>query len=344
MGQLLRASTIFLLTFLFACAQIQVPVTKEEKIEAQVEIAVQEWKSWYNDYRRVAPIVYRILRALASTDSIKEEIKKPSKNIGWDDGVRRIELKGQNTIDHKALEIIAKRKLPDNGYLLIPLPTMPAESAIRPWTWVKEFKFNEKDHIFTYITEDEEIEVPAEGFPIWIRFFVSRSREINAYAAQDKNGYFIVIHRGICQFLPDDNQLAFVIGHEMAHILRGHLGKVKGVNLLAGILGLSVAIFVSPDLGNIIYGGIMAKYSRAQEREADFFGLCFTHLAGYDIEIASKAFITLGSSAPPSELEQFFSTHPYDAERRAYLKKVVKWIKEGKTWHQIIEEIKGERS
>ncbi len=336
---------IVILLFLSACAEIRVPVTAEEKMEAQVEIAVHEWKNWYNDYRRVAVIVYKMFRAISDAKSLKEEIKLPSKNVMWDDGVRKIRSKELNLTDKKALEILSNRELPKNGYVLIPLPTMPAENLIKPWIFAKKFKFNKKTHIFTYTIDDGKIKIPAEGFPIGIRFFVSMSKDINAYAAKDRDGYFIMFHRGICQFLPDDNQLAFVIGHEMGHILRDHLGKITGTNLLVGILSLGVAFATGiPDLGNILYGGIMAKYSRDHEREADFFGLCFTHLAGYDIEIASKAFITLGSSAPPIALEQFFSTHPYDAERRAYLKKVVNWIKAGKTWQQIIEEIKKRES
>jgi len=337
----IKIIVLVILLFLSACAEIKVPVTAEEKLEAQVEIAVQEWENWYSDYRRVAFIVYEMFREISNAEPLKEEIKLPSKNVMWDDGVRKIGLKELDPVDKRALEIISNRELPKNGYVLIPLPTMPAENLIKPWIFAKEFKFNEKDHIFTYVTEDSEIKIPAEGFPVGVRFFVSMSKDINAYAAKDGDGHFIMFHRGICQFLPDDNQLAFVIGHEMSHVLRGHLGKLTGTNLLVGILSIGVAIATGiPDLGNIIYGGIMAKYSRDHEREADFFGLCFTHLAGYDIEVASKAFITLGSSAPPIALEQFFSTHPYDAERRAYLKKVVNWVEAGKSWHQIIEEIK----
>lgn len=331
---------VLVLLLISACAEVRVPVTAEEKMEAQVEIAVQEWRNWYSDYRRVAVIVYKMFRGISSAESIKKEIKVHL-NTMWDDGVRKIGLKELDPVDRRALEIISDKKLPKNGYVLIPLPTMPAENLIKPWTFAKKSKFDKKDHIFSYLIKDSEVKIPAKGFPIGMRFFVSMSKDINAYAAKDKDGYFIMFHRGICQFLPDDNQLAFVIGHEMAHVLRGHLGRMTGTNLLVGVLSIGVAIATGvPDLGNLLYGGAMAKYSRDHEREADFFGLCFTYLAGYDIGVASKAFVTLGSSASPDALEQFFSTHPYDAERRAYLKKVVNWVKAGKSWHQIIQEVK----
>ncbi|HDD43946.1 MAG TPA: hypothetical protein ENG63_03680 [Candidatus Desulfofervidus auxilii] len=330
---------LFFICFVFACTTVKIPVTSEEKFEAEVEIAVEEWKGWYNDLRRVSNIFYKILKSISAEESLKGKIIFPSKKPFWDDGIRHIELKKLNKIDHKALEVITGKMLPKDGYILLPLPSMPAEVLIKPWSFAKKFNFDKEKHTFTYLVNGKEIKIKAVAFPIWIHFFVSMSREINAYASKGKNGYFIVIHRGICHFLPDDNQLAFVISHEIAHILRGHLKKRVGVNLITGILATGIAIATGiSDLANIVYAGVMAKYSRDQEREADFFGLYFTYLSGYNIELASKAFITLGSSAPRSLLENFFATHPYDAERRAYLKKVVNWIKEGKTWQQIIRE------
>jgi predicted Zn-dependent protease len=121
-----------------------------------------------------------------------------------------------------------------------------------------------------------------------------------------------------------DDEVAMVMGHEIAHALREHAREQAGktaatsaITRLAGA-GLSAYFGVDPRLGevgsSIATKGLSLKYSRDDEREADLVGMDLAARAGYDPRSGLVLWTKMGaqsSGAPPA----FMSTHPAGAER-----------------------------
>src|SRR6266403_1479778 len=111
------------------------------------------------------------------------------------------------------------------------------------------------------------------------RFNVTDDVEPNAFALP---GGYVYVTRGLVTLLNSEDELAGVLGHEMAHVLERHAARRAGAatpfallfGIPAGILGA-----VSPALGGIVGGTgelasgmVLASYSRDQERDADQIG------------------------------------------------------------------------
>jgi len=91
------------------------------------------------------------------------------------------------------------------------------------------------------------------------RVRLAQSSAVNAYA----DGYNITITTGMMTFVENDEELALIIGHEMAHNTMGHVRKI---------------------IGNYILSGLSTRHTRQFESEADYVGLYFAKRAGYNIE------------------------------------------------------------
>lgn len=111
--------------------------------------------------------------------------------------------------------------------------------------------------------------------------------EVNAYADGDE----IFITRGILRFVESDDELALVVGHELAHNAMGHMNK-KMTNSLLGTLGGAV-IDVAFAAGGVNTNGAFsdmggdlgaAAFSKDFETEADYVGLYFMARAGFNVE------------------------------------------------------------
>lgn len=158
---------------------------------------------------------------------------------------------------------------------------------------------------------------PAAGDWAW-EVNVIDSPEINAFCMP---GGKIMVFRGLVDKLrPTDEELAAVIGHEIAHALLQH-GRARmseavlknvGVNLAALYFGLG-------DLGATALAqaaqlAITLPYSRGHETDADLVGIELAARAGYDPRAAVtlwRKMAAAGGSQPP----QFLSTHPGHANR-----------------------------
>ncbi|MBU1040154.1 MAG: M48 family metalloprotease [Proteobacteria bacterium] len=134
--------------------------------------------------------------------------------------------------------------------------------------------------------------------------FLKTDNMINAFA----DGSKITVMTGMMKFVQTDDELAAILGHEMAHNTEGHI-KAKTGNALLGMLlfDLPIAILtgVNPNTGGQIGQQL---YSQEFEHEADYVGLYFTARAGYDIEnvadlwrrmaVENPGAITMGSTHP----------------------------------------------
>lgn len=154
-------------------------------------------------------------------------------------------------------------------------------------------------------------------------FKVYLTSEINAFAMADGT---IRIYSGLMDMM-NDEELLFVVGHEMGHVKENHIKKKimlayaanavrKGIasqENLAGDLARSA-------LGSIIQTLINARFSQAEEKEADDFGLLFIKNRGLDTKAAVSALkklSTLGKN------HSFLSSHPDPALRADRLQKQI---------------------
>lgn len=153
-------------------------------------------------------------------------------------------------------------------------------------------------------------------------FHVIENREPNAFCLP---GGIIFVYSGIFRFAQNDDQLAAVIAHEVAHALARHGTERMSRQLALAIPGvvLSTVIGVqSPELAGMfsrVYGigtqvGYALPHSREQEYEADRIGLILMARAGYDPGAAVSFWRNMrqaGGSKPP----EFLSTHPASDRR-----------------------------
>ena len=170
------------------------------------------------------------------------------------------------------------------------------------------------------------------GPPRW-SFEVLASQDANAFMGPGGRGY---VFSGLLGSLRSDDELGFILGHEVAHSLLKHLdkplrailaGRRAGSDVLGGGDG--------EQLGDMV-GGIVGKlmgvtYSQDQEYEADRLGLCLAYLAGFEPSGAARSMDDLSSAgkevAPPARgplriAYDLLTTHPPSAERRDYLSRL----------------------
>ena len=163
-------------------------------------------------------------------------------------------------------------------------------------------------------------------------FNLIESKEVNAWCMP---GGKVAVYTGILPVTQDENGLAVVMGHEIAHAVAGHGGE-RMSHLLAVQLGgvaLAVAMAEKPEASRNLWFaafglgtqvGFILPYSRVQEYEADRLGLIFMAMAGYEPRHAvtlweRMAALKEGKEAPPA----FLSTHPTDEARIAHIEKAL---------------------
>ena len=166
-------------------------------------------------------------------------------------------------------------------------------------------------------------------------FNVIQGKEVNAFALP---GGKVAFWEGIMPIAQDDNGIAVIMGHEVAHALARHgaerMSQQMGAQAIGQILSLGVGK-VSPGLQEDflqLYGlgatvGVLLPWGRTQESEADRIGLNLMAKAGYDPATAIafwERMSKVGGDKPP----EFLSTHPSDETRIAQIKE---WLPEARS-------------
>lgn len=144
---------------------------------------------------------------------------------------------------------------------------------------------------------------------------VFESKDINAFALPGGN---IGVFTGLLEITENQDQLAAVIGHEVAHVTEKH--SVERMNqaytaqagvFVAGALGGGTAADAASILGEY---GLLRPYGRRQESEADIVGLRYMASAGFDPRASVELWKNMEKNAgggPP----EFLSTHPSSSTR-----------------------------
>ncbi len=165
-------------------------------------------------------------------------------------------------------------------------------------------------------------------------FNVIQGKEVNAFALP---GGKVAFWEGIMPVAQDDNGVAVIMGHEVAHALARHgaerMSQSLGVEMLGQIISVGIGN-VSPGLHDEVlqaYGlgatvGVLLPWGRTQESEADRIGLTLMAKAGYDPAGAIvfwERMSKIGGDKPP----EFLSTHPSDATR---INQIKNWLPEAR--------------
>src|SRR5262245_52194246 len=154
-------------------------------------------------------------------------------------------------------------------------------------------------------------------------FNVVESKEVNAWCMP---GGKVVFYTGIIPVCKDETGIAVVMGHEVAHAVAKHGAERMSQEMLAQLGGtaLSVALANKPaetqSLWMSAFGvgaqyGALLPFSRAQESEADYLGLVFMAMAGYDPNAALGFWQRMGEAASGQAPPEIMSTHPSDETR-----------------------------
>ena len=140
-------------------------------------------------------------------------------------------------------------------------------------------------------------------------FKVLNSDEVNAMAVP---GGFIYVFKGLLDFMPSDDELAGVLGHEVGHIVKRHSVKQVEKQLALTLLTLILTKGQGFILADATMQALMAGYSRSDEREADEQGFALTNKAGFNpysmlITVSKLQDLADAKGNPGFGL---FSTHP----------------------------------
>ena len=166
----------------------------------------------------------------------------------------------------------------------------------------------------------------------WDYVLVDNDKLVNAWCMP---GGKIAVYTGLLKVTKNIDALSIVMGHEIAHAVARH--SVERMSHAMTInLGTTVAdIFLGGAINrtrntvgrntgmDIFQLGIMNPFGRKQETEADYLGLIFASLSGYDIRESVKLWQRMAAKKKGKETPDFLSTHPSSSKRIENLKN---WI------------------
>ena len=168
----------------------------------------------------------------------------------------------------------------------------------------------------------------------WEYILIDNKKVKNAWCMP---GGKIAVYTGILNVTKNTNGLAAVMGHEIAHAVAKHSVERASRNVATNVV-LQVTDILSGGklstvnrttgmntVGLLTQMGILNPFNRKQESEADYLGLIFSSLSGYDIREAPKLWERMKKSQKGKEPPEFMSTHPSSDNR---IKKLNDWMNE----------------
>ena len=176
-------------------------------------------------------------------------------------------------------------------------------------------------------------EDPTTNFE-WEYVLVDNDKVVNAWCMP---GGKIAVYTGLLKVTKNTDALSIVMGHEIAHAVARHSIE-RASQAMTVNLGTSIAdIFLGGAINrtrntvgrntglDIFKIGIMNPFGRKQESEADYLGLIFSSLSGFDIRESVELWKRMSQNKKGKEVPVFLSTHPSSTKRIENLKG---WIDE----------------
>jgi len=156
------------------------------------------------------------------------------------------------------------------------------------------------------------------------------SEQVNAFALP---GGKIGVYTGLLAVATNQDQLATVIGHEIAHVQANHSNERLSTSQLTGV-GTEIGKVFSngseyQEIGMAALGlglqyGVTMPYGRAQESESDILGLQLMNKAGFDPTQSVQLWKNMATASGGNEPQEFLSTHPSHSTRIANLQQALK--------------------
>ena len=195
---------------------------------------------------------------------------------------------------------------------------------------IKEIGKKMENSISEYFFQSD-LNDPTSNFQ-WEYILIDNKKMKNAWCMP---GGKIAVYSGILDITKNIDGLAAVMGHEIAHAVAKHSverasrgvlinttvqitdiltgGKISQVNRTTGM----------DTVGLLAKLGIMNPFNRKQESEADYLGLIFSSLSGYDIRETTKIWERMKAANKGKEPPEFMSTHPSSSNR---IKQINEWM------------------
>ena len=197
---------------------------------------------------------------------------------------------------------------------------------------IKEIGKKMEDSISEYFYQ-QDLNDPTSNFQ-WEYILIDNKKVKNAWCMP---GGKIAVYSGLLDITKNKNGLAAVMGHEVAHAVAKHSverasrgvlmkttiqitdiltgGKISQVNRTTGM----------DTVGLLAQLGLMNPFNRKQETEADYLGLIFSSLSGFDIRETTKIWERMKEANKGKEPPEFMSTHPSSTNR---INQINEWMNE----------------
>jgi len=167
----------------------------------------------------------------------------------------------------------------------------------------------------------------------WEYILIDNKKMKNAWCMP---GGKIAVYTGILDVTKNDNGLAAVMGHEIAHAVAKHsverASRSMVFNIGTQIVDIASGGKISQanratggSIGLLTQIGIFNPFNRKQETEADYLGLIFSSLSGYDIRETVKIWERMQEANKGKEPPEFMSTHPSSSNR---IEQINGWLNE----------------
>ena len=187
---------------------------------------------------------------------------------------------------------------------------------------IKDIGKKMEDSIAQYFEKSNKPN-PASNFD-WEYILIDNKKTRNAWCMP---GGKIAVYTGILDATKNTNGLAAVMGHEIAHAVAKHsverASRGTLINVGTRIIDIASGGILSDinkttgmnTVGLLSKIGLMNPFNRKQESEADYLGMIFSSLSGYDIRETTKLWERMKEFNKGKEPPQFMSTHPSSDNR-----------------------------
>ncbi len=197
---------------------------------------------------------------------------------------------------------------------------------------IKEIGKKMENSISEYFYK-QKLEDPTVNFD-WEYILIENKKVRNAWCMP---GGKIAVYTGILDVTKNTDGLAAVMGHEIAHAVAKHSVERASRGMLLNTSTQLIDIFSGGKLSQVNRAtgmntvgllsqlGIMNPFNRKQESEADYLGMIFSSLSGYDVRETVKIWQRMKEFNKGKEPPEFMSTHPSTDNR---IKKITDWSNE----------------
>ncbi len=153
--------------------------------------------------------------------------------------------------------------------------------------------------------------------------------EINAFA----DGSNVFVNAGMIRFVESDDELAIVIGHEIAHNVLGHPTQRKAQIAVGAVFDVAIAVLTGIGTNTFSMLGAGA-FSEGQESDSDYMGLYLAARAGYRVEAAPSFWHRMGAETHDRASDTMLRSHPSNSRRAAAMRAAIREIESKRFNHQ----------